>query len=215
MNNQPEESIEQKDTCETCGLFIPKEIMCPKNNLEMNTIDADGACVGAHISSLYGGVIHVRNAKESHCGYHEAIMANRKGKTMRKTVANTLVRHDPRLCSKIKSERKTGQTAENPHTEQVVYAVVADSPEELITDSTITNLIIKNKLSGTHHTTDFLMSDTAIEDLSSIVRLRHNKYYKMAWDSTEFFHVRKSGPVQIERKEFSAIVLARINDARC
>jgi len=60
-----------KSSCNTCGLFISKEIMCPKNRREMETMGADGACGHADISFVYRGVIYIRDAKHSHCGKHE------------------------------------------------------------------------------------------------------------------------------------------------
>lgn len=59
------------DHCDTCGLFISKEIMCPKNRREMEAIGADGACGHADISFIYRGVIHIKNASGSRCGKHE------------------------------------------------------------------------------------------------------------------------------------------------
>jgi len=128
---------------------------------------------------------------------------------MKNIVAELLVMHEPRRDSGNVSP-PPGDTPYNPYTEYVIYAVIPPDPDNLTADTLLNSLIREKKPDVTEHTKDFLVTETALNDIHSLVRMNYGNHYRLSWDFATCLELTPDGPKRIDKHEFFNFVRTRV-----
>ena len=126
----------------------------------------------------------------------------------RTAIAKILVMHEPRKSRARKNW--PGESLHDPYTEHVIFAVISDDRNEQASRDFFSTLLRECNCHPSDHTFDFLMSDTALDDIHSIVRDWREFKYRLAWDLAKFWYVTDDEVLNIDRYKFFDMVRDRV-----